>query len=204
MIAPQDPITLQGLIVSIIVSYLLGALPFGLLAARLFQLGDVRKIGSGNIGATNVLRTGNKSAALFTLIGDMVKGAIAVLLARYFFGDTAAQVAALAAILGHCYPVWLNFKGGKGVATFLGIMLALHFPVGIACCLSWLAGAYFTRISSAAALIAAGSSILWLIVFSKVDHVALGLVLFYIIIYKHRENIDRLFAGAEPKIGKKK
>ena len=116
------------------IGYGLGSIPFGLILAKAMNLGDLRKIGSGNIGATNVLRTGNKRAAVLTLLLDGGKGAVAVLIAHAYSGDSAAQIAALAAFLGHCYPVWLGFKGGKGVATFLGLLLALHWPLGLAAC----------------------------------------------------------------------
>src|SRR5690606_40263088 len=122
-----------------LIAYLLGSVPFGVLIARALGLGDLRRIGSGNIGATNVLRTGNKGAAAATLILDAAKGAVAVLAARHFAGETAAMVAGLAAFLGHLFPVWLGFRGGKGVATFLGVMLALAWPVGLACCATWAA-----------------------------------------------------------------
>ena len=135
---PAFDITLAQAIATAIAAYLLGAVPFGIVAARLFGLGDLRQIGSGNIGATNVLRTGNKPAALLTLVGDIGKGAAAVLIARYFLGDTAAQIAGFFAFLGHCFPIYLGFKGGKGVATFLGTVLALSFPVGLAACATWL------------------------------------------------------------------
>ena len=141
-----------------VIGYLIGSIAFGLLLARAMNLGDLRSIGSGNIGATNVLRTGNKTAAALTLLLDGAKGAVAVLLARGFAGEDAAQIAALAAMLGHCYPVWLKFKGGKGVATFLGVLLALAWPAGLACCLAWLIGAFATRISSMGAIAAASTS----------------------------------------------
>ena len=131
-----------------VLGYLLGSIPFGVVVAKYMGLGNLRDIGSGNIGATNVLRTGSKSAAFLTLILDGAKGAVAALLARAITGEDAAQAAGLMAMLGHCYPVWLGFKGGKGVATFLGLMLALAWSVGVACCLTWLVGAAVTRISS--------------------------------------------------------
>jgi glycerol-3-phosphate acyltransferase PlsY len=184
-------------------AYLLGSIPFGLVMARAFGLGDIRKIGSGNIGATNVLRTGNKSAAVLTLILDAAKGAVAVLLARWLAGEGAAQVAALAAFLGHCFPVWLGFRGGKGVATFLGLMLALAWPVGLACCATWAATAAATRTSSLAALVAAASSTFWMIVFGFGTVFFLGIALTLLIFLRHRANITRLRAGTEPRIGQK-
>ena len=159
----SDPMTL-GLVA--ILAYLLGSIPFGIVITRAFGLGDLRTIGSGNIGATNVLRTGNKPAAAATLILDAAKGGIAVLIARYTLGEDAAQLAGLSAFLGHLFPIWLGFKGGKGVATFLGILLALAWPVGLAACATWAAAAALTRISSAAALCAAGMSGIWLFVFN--------------------------------------
>src|SRR6201996_9776121 len=137
----------------IVGGYLLGSIPFGVIATRLGGAGDVRKIGSGNIGATNVLRTGRKDLALITLIGDGGKGALAVLIARYLAGDTAAAVAGGAAFLGHLFPIWLKFKGGKGVATFLGTMLAAAWPVGLLACATWLLMAKVFRYSSLSALV---------------------------------------------------
>src|SRR6056297_701610 len=143
-------------------AYLLGSVPFGIVMARAFGLGDLRKIGSGNIGATNVLRTGNKTAAALTLILDAGKGGIAVLLARAIIAEEdAAQIAALAAFTGHCFPVFLGFRGGKGVATFLGTLLALWWPLGLAACATWLVVAGLSRYSSLSALIAAGLSPVW-------------------------------------------
>jgi glycerol-3-phosphate acyltransferase PlsY len=138
--------------------YLLGSIPFGVLVAHFAGLGDIRKIGSGNIGATNVLRTGNKGAALLTLLGDGGKGSLAVLIGREIGGETLAAVGAAAAFLGHLYPIWLRFNGGKGVATFLGVTLGLSFPAGLVTCLTWLGVAFVTRYSSLSALIAAGAA----------------------------------------------
>ena len=185
------------------VGYLLGSIPFGMVLARLMGLGNLREIGSGNIGATNVLRTGNKSAAALTLILDGGKGALAVLLARSMAGEDAAQLAGLMAFVGHCYPVWLRFAGGKGVATFLGLLLALAWPVGVASCLTWLAVAAWARISSLAAMVAAGSSVLWMLVLGQGAAVLLALVLTALILWRHRGNIARLKAGTEPRIGQK-
>ena len=183
--------------------YLLGSVPFGIVMARLFGLGDLRQIGSGNIGATNVLRTGSKAAAALTLIFDGGKGAAAVLLARSLVGEDAAQLAGLMAFLGHCFPVWLGFQGGKGVATFLGLLLALYWPVGIACCATWLICALVFRISSLSALVSAATSAVWLFLFGQVSTVALALALTLVIFWRHKENISRLRQGAEPKIGAK-
>ncbi|MGB3280627.1 MAG: glycerol-3-phosphate 1-O-acyltransferase PlsY [Pseudorhodobacter sp.] len=191
------------LILVAVLAYLLGSVPFGLVITRAMGLGDLRKIGSGNIGATNVLRTGNKPAALATLLLDAGKGGVAVLLARALVGNDAAQLAGLTAFLGHLFPVWLNFKGGKGVATFLGTLLALAWPVGLAACLSWLAAAVIGRISSLAALVAAASSTLWMLVLGQGQMMILGIILTLLVYWRHAPNIKRLKAGTEPKIGKK-
>lgn len=186
------------------IGYLLGSIPFGLILARVMGLGNLRTIGSGNIGATNVLRTGNKPAAALTLLLDGGKGAAAVLLARAATGaEDATQLAALAAMLGHCYPVWLGFRGGKGVATFLGILLALALPVGIACCLAWLFGAALSRMSSMGALMAAASSTFFLLFLGDGTALFLGVALTLIVFWRHRANIQRIRAGTEPKIGQK-
>ncbi|AXI45294.1 acyl-phosphate glycerol 3-phosphate acyltransferase [Sulfitobacter sp. SK012] len=186
-----------------VIGYLLGSIPFGMVLARVMGLGNLRDIGSGNIGATNVLRTGSKPAAALTLLLDGGKGAVAVLLARAFAGEDAAQLAALTAMLGHCYPVWLGFKGGKGVATFLGILLALAWPAGIGACLAWLIGAAVTRISSMAALVAAAASTFLLVFLGYGSALFLGILLTLLIFWRHRANIRRIKAGTEPKIGQK-
>lgn len=209
--APGMEAALPWLLAALAIGYLLGSIPFGLVVARFKGLGDLRAIGSGNIGATNVLRTGSKSAAFLTLLGDAGKGAVAVLFIAHLaptpegwsgWGPLAAQAAALGAFLGHLFPVWLRFKGGKGVATFLGLMLALHFPTGAACCAAWAAAAALFRISSLAALVSAASAPLWLILFDEWGAVLLGLVLAALIWAKHHANIRRLLRGQEPKIGK--
>ena len=187
-----------------VIGYLIGSIAFGVLVTRAMNLGDLRSIGSGNIGATNVLRTGNKKAAALTLLLDGGKGAVAVLLARYFAAEDAVQIAALAAMIGHCYPVWLGFKGGKGVATFLGILLALAWPVGLACCLAWLVAAFASRISSMGALAAAATSTIFLVFMGYGTALILGVFLTLLIFWRHRENIKRIRAGEEPKIGAKK
>ena len=181
--------------------YTLGAIPFGLLIARLLNLGDLRNIGSGNIGATNVLRTGNKPAAAATLLLDAGKGAAAYLIAQHFWGETAGLVAGLGAFLGHLYPVWLTFKGGKGVATFLGILLAISFSAGLATCMTWLATAIATRISSLSALVAATTSPIWLWTFGAPHAAWAAFVMSLLIWLKHIPNIRRLLKGEEPKIG---
>ena len=186
-------------------SYFLGSVPFGLLLARVAGLGDIRAIGSGNIGATNVLRTGNKKVAAATLLLDGAKGAVAVLIVEAFLPDLAA-VAGLGALLGHLFPVWLKFKGGKGVATGIGVITALAWPVGLAMMGTWLVVAKLFRISSLAALVAVGFVPLNVWVFGRGDFVPLplSLVLVVLIFYKHRENIRRLFTHTEPKIGASK
>ena len=185
-------------------SYLLGSIPFGLVITRALGLGDLRQIGSGNIGATNVLRTGNRAAAAATLILDAAKGAVAVLLARALVGPDAAQVAALFAFLGHLYPIWLGFRGGKGVATFLGTLLALAWPVGLAACATWAVTAAVSRISSLSALVAAGLAPVWLLIFGRGQMLALVVILAALVILRHGANIARLRAGTEPRIGAKK
>jgi len=186
-----------------VLGYLLGSVPFGLVWARLFGLGDIREIGSGNIGATNVLRTGHKLAALLTLIGDVGKGAFAVLVARALLGDDAAQVAGLSAYLGHLYPVYIGFRGGKGVATWLGTMIAVAWPVGIAAAVTWLAVAAIFRISSLAGLAAAALTPVWALALGRADIFLLALLLGALIFARHRTNIGRLMRGEEPRIGRK-
>lgn len=186
-----------------VIGYLLGSIPFGMVLSKLMGLGNLREIGSGNIGATNVLRTGSKKAAALTLLLDGAKGAVAVLLARAMVGEDAAQIAALFAFLGHCFPIWLGFKGGKGVATFLGLMLALVWPVGLACCATWLVIALLSRTSSLAALVAAGSSTGWMLFLSDGRAFFLGVALTCLVYARHYANIKRLRAGTEPKIGQK-
>lgn len=201
-----DIVTSQGmLLLTAVFGYLLGSIPFGILVTRAMGLGDLRSIGSGNIGATNVLRTGNKGAALATLLLDGGKGALAVLMARWLVGgDDAAQVAGLAAFLGHLYPVWLGFKGGKGVATFLGLFLALDWRVGACLCLTWLVTAVATRYSSIAALFAAASAGLWVLWWTDGSLLVLALILTVLVYVRHSANLGRLKAGTEPRIGQKK
>ncbi|MET4127339.1 glycerol-3-phosphate 1-O-acyltransferase PlsY [Roseovarius sp. MBR-6] len=194
--------TPSALLLWAVIGYLLGSIPFGMVLALLMGLGNLREIGSGNIGATNVLRTGNKTAAALTLLLDGGKGAVAVLLARAVAGEDAAQIAGFAAFLGHCYPVWLRFAGGKGVATFLGLLLALAWPVGVAACLTWLATAVLMRISSLAALVAAVTAPVWMLILGQGGAVVLAIALAALILWRHRGNIARLRAGTEPRIGK--
>lgn len=196
-------IQLSGLI-GIIAGYLLGSIPFGLVLCRMFGYGDIRQIGSGNIGATNVLRTGNKWLAALTLILDSSKGLIAVLIAASFFDKHAMFGAALGVVLGHNFPVWLKFKGGKGVATTLGTLIALSWPVGLACCLAWLATAAATRISSLSALVALALAPIFVVTIGNPHQVYLVGILSLIGWIRHRANITRLLEGTEPKIGKKK
>ncbi|WP_226554518.1 glycerol-3-phosphate 1-O-acyltransferase PlsY [Celeribacter naphthalenivorans] len=195
--------TLLLMIITALLAYLLGSIPFGIVMARLFGLGDLRQIGSGNIGATNVLRTGNKLAAFLTLLGDSGKGALAVILARALLGEQLVGIAGLFAMLGHLYPVFLRFKGGKGVATFLGTLLALSLPVGLLACGTWLLVAVITRYSSLSALIAALLAPIYTAFFYHLHGAILVLILTGLIFYKHRENIARLKAGTETKIGQK-
>ncbi len=186
-----------------VIGYLLGSVPFGMVLTRAMGLGNLRDIGSGNIGATNVLRTGSKTAAALTLLLDGGKGAVAVLLARAMAGEDAAQIAGLAAMLGHCYPVWLRFQGGKGVATYIGLVLALAWPAGLAVCVTWLAVAATSRTSSLAALAAAALSTFWMVLLGHGHALVLGALLTLLIFWRHRANITRLRAGTEPKIGQK-
>ncbi len=187
-----------------ILGYLLGSIPFGLLLTRAAGLGDIRAIGSGNIGATNVLRTGNKALAAATLLLDAGKGAVAVLVVRYLWGEEAAMFAGIGAFLGHVFPVWLGFKGGKGVATFIGVLLALSWPVGLIFCATWLVIAFAQRYSSLAALTAAATAPIFAYVISGVTLAATAGLLSLILILKHAGNIRRLWAGTEPRIGSKK
>lgn len=185
-------------------AYLLGSVPFGIVMAKLFGLGDLRQIGSGNIGATNVLRTGHKPAAFLTLIGDAGKGALAVLIARWAVGESGAGIAAIFAMLGHLYPIFLGFKGGKGVATFLGTLLALSFPVGLAACAAWAVTAALFRVSSLSALVSAGLAPVFTIYFYHWHGAVLVAIMAVLIFVKHSANIQRLRDGSEPKIGQKK
>jgi glycerol-3-phosphate acyltransferase PlsY len=185
-------------------SYLLGSVSFGVLIARRLGLGDLTQIGSGNIGATNVLRTGNRGAALATLVGDGGKGALAVLLGHALGGEDGAAIAAAGSFIGHLFPVWLNFKGGKGVATFLGTSLALSFGAGLGSCLTWLLVAFVSRYSSLAALIAAGAAPVFLAIAHQRLYAQVMAGLALLVFYRHRANIRRLVAGTEPKIGKTK
>ena len=192
------------LLATFIVSYLLGSIPFGLIFTRLSGAGDIRKIGSGNIGATNVLRTGKRWAAAATLLFDAGKALLAVTLAELWFGlDVFPAIAGFGAFVGHLYPVWLNFKGGKGVACFIGVALALDWLVGLVTCLTWLGTARLFRISSLAALVMAVMTPVYFILTGEYLFAVLTAVLAALIFYSHRENLQRLRRGAEPKIGRK-
>jgi acyl phosphate:glycerol-3-phosphate acyltransferase len=203
-----DPILAHAMLIpslAAFLGYFLGSIPFGLVLARLGGYGDIRAIGSGNIGATNVLRTGNKPLALATLLLDSGKGGIATLLALRIGGEQAAMAAAAAAMLGHSFPVWLGFKGGKGVATALGVLLALHGPTGLFACLAWLATAAVFRISSLAALAALGLSPLFAwITTGRIGLSMLALMIAALVYYRHKGNIARLLRGEEPRIGRGK
>ena len=188
---------------ALVLGYLLGSIPFGVILTRAFGAGDLRTIGSGNIGATNVLRTGRKGLAAATLVLDVVKGAVAVLFAQWLFpGD--AMLAAAGAFIGHCYPIWLGFKGGKGVATLMGIVLALYWPIGLVYAVVWLGLLGTLRISSVAGMVAAISAPLAAALLGHFEFVMLLLALAAIVLWKHGENIERLLAGTEPRIGGKK
>lgn len=199
---PVFETSLLALLIWGLLGYFFGSIPFGILVSNAMGLGNLRDIGSGNIGATNVMRTGSKPAAFATLVLDGSKGAIAALCARSMAGEDAAQLAGLMALLGHCLPIWLGFKGGKGVATFLGLLLVLSLPVGAACCITWLAVAGLKRISSLAALVAAGSSTFWMSVLGYPEGFVMGVLLTILVFWRHKENISRLRAGTEPKIGR--
>ena len=197
---PALELGLMNIFLVILFAYLIGSIPFGIIISKIMGLGNLRNIGSGNIGATNVLRTGNKLAAILTLIFDLLKGAIAVIITYYIFNDTTAQIAALSSFLGHCFPIWLKFKGGKGVATFIGISLALYWPAGILICLTWVLTAFLSRISSLSALISSLSSILWVWILGVPSAVFVMTVLTILIWYRHIENIKRIINNTEPKI----
>jgi glycerol-3-phosphate acyltransferase PlsY len=189
-------------VLAIALGYLLGSIPFGVILTRLAGAGDLRQIGSGNIGATNVLRTGRKGLAAATLLLDLLKGAAAVWIAQALWPGLGT-VAAAGAFVGHCYPVWLKFRGGKGVATLMGIVLALHWPSGIVFAVVWLGLLATLRISSVAGMAAAISAPVSAALMNRFDLVMLLVVLALIVLWKHRENIERLMAGTEPRIGRK-
>lgn len=198
-----------------LIGYLVGSIPFGLILTKMAGLGDVRKIGSGNIGATNVLRTGNKGLALATLLLDGGKGAVVVILANIYFTQDYAVLAGSGAFLGHLFPIWLKFKGGKGVATFIGVMLAISWPAGLGVALTWLLTALIFRMSSLAALVGAALAPVYIYLlktnlpiggtfYGDTQRVEFAFFMAVLIFIRHRENIARLLKGEEPKIGKNK
>ena len=203
MLIPLLSVTWLAAAEAFALGYLFGSIPFGLLFTWAFGEGDVRKIGSGSIGATNVLRTGNYAAAALTLLFDALKGAAPVLIAQHFWGADAALFAALAAFLGHLFPVWLGFKGGKGVAVSLGILLALYWPVALLGFASWGATLALFRISSLSALVAAVVTPVYMFLFHRMHETALAVALAVLVIVIHHENIRRLLRGEEPRIGSK-
>jgi glycerol-3-phosphate acyltransferase PlsY len=196
MISPQ--VSLSGVVLG---SYLLGSIPFGLVLTKLAGLGDIRKIGSGNIGATNVLRTGNKPLAALTLFLDGLKGAVAVLLTHLIAPELTA-IAGLMALVGHLFPVWLKFKGGKGVATAAGIYTALYWPIGLSYMVTWIVVAKVSRYSSLAALVAIGLAPAYALFFGRGNILWLAVIILVLVFLKHSTNIKRLKEGTEPRIGK--
>ena len=192
------------LIISLVFGYLLGSIPFGLLIAKAAGQGDIRGIGSGNIGATNVLRTGRKDLAFLTLLTDAGKAGVAALIITHFFGLPFGLFAGTLALIGHCFPVWLGFKGGKGVATFFGCLLATAWPVGLIAGAIWLVIAFLTKMSAMAGLWAAASAPVIALVLGRLDISIMSLVLALVIFIRHKDNIGRILKGTEPKIGAKK
>lgn len=203
MVIDLDTETLP-LVALIVGAYLVGSIPFGIIITRILGLGDLRKIGSGNIGATNVLRTGNKLAGLSTVLLDAGKGAFAVLVSAALFGPQASLFAALFVFLGHLYPIWLRFRGGKGVATYLGVLLALSFFVGVATCLTWLFAFICCRISSVGAILAAILAPVWMFFIEGSENMALIILISLWILLRHKQNFVRLISGTEPKVHFKK
>jgi glycerol-3-phosphate acyltransferase PlsY len=189
--------------VGLLLGYLFGSIPFGVVLTRFAGTQDLRSIGSGSIGATNVLRTGRKDLAAATVLGDGLKGTAAVIIAGYFGGPNAAMLAGLGAFLGHLFPVWLNFRGGKGVAVYIGVLIGLFWPAAVAFCVVWLAVAAISRYSSLSAFVASIVTPIFLWWFGHPALAALFAVLTLLLFYAHRENIKRLQAGTEGKIGQK-
>ena len=196
-------IVITFLIAAFVFGYLCGSIPFGLILTKLAGTQDLRTVGSGNIGATNVLRTGNRLLAAATLLGDLLKGTVAVIAAGFYAGPDTAMAAGLGAFLGHLFPVWLQFKGGKGVATYIGVLLGLFWPMALAFCAIWICVAIVSRYSSLAALIASAVVPMMLFMSGYSALAVLFAVMTLLLWIKHRENIERLFAGTEGKIGKK-
>ncbi|NKB58890.1 MAG: glycerol-3-phosphate 1-O-acyltransferase PlsY [Alphaproteobacteria bacterium] len=192
-----------SIILSIALGYILGSIPFGLVLTRLAGYGDIREIGSGSIGATNVLRTGNKILAALTLILDSGKGAAAALAARYVAPELA-PIAAVAAVMGHLFPVWLKFQGGKGVATTLGALAALSWPVGLGAGITWLAVAFIFRFSSLSGLVSVALAPAYAWYWADMPTVIAATILAFFVWIRHKANIQRLLSGEEPKIGEKK
>jgi glycerol-3-phosphate acyltransferase PlsY len=191
-------------VLALLLGYLIGSIPFGLLLVRAAGKGDVRAVGSGNIGTTNVLRAAGKGLAVATLLLDAAKGAVPVLLAdMQWGGGVASQYAAAGAFFGHCFPLWLRFHGGKGVATLIGIGLALHWTIGLAIVVVWLASVKLTRISSVGGMAAAAAGPLAALAFGYSEYVLVLTLLFVVVLIRHRANIRRLIAGEEPRIGAK-
>jgi glycerol-3-phosphate acyltransferase PlsY len=192
----------MSVVLAAILGYLLGSVPFGLLLTKAAGLGDIRAIGSGNIGATNVLRTGNKALAVATLVLDALKGLVALLIARWLWGEDAALVTGVAAMAGHAFPVWLGFNGGKGVATGAGVLLAAQWWLGAAALAVWFVVAFATRISSAGALAACAAAPVVALFFGDAKLAVFALALAALIAWRHKANIERLIAGTEPRFGK--
>jgi glycerol-3-phosphate acyltransferase PlsY len=190
-------------LVALAVGYLLGSIPFGLILTKLAGHGDLRDIGSGNIGATNVLRTGNRALAALTLILDLLKGTAAVLIGARF-GQDAALLGGLGAILGHLFPIWLGFRGGKGVATYIGVLLGLYWPAAIVFCAIWLLAALITRYSSLSALVASAAAPCLLLLVGETRIAVLFLIFTLLLYWRHADNIGRLIRGKERRIGAKK
>jgi acyl phosphate:glycerol-3-phosphate acyltransferase len=189
--------------VALMIGYLLGSIPFGVILTRLAGTQDLRSIGSGSIGATNVLRTGSKALAAGTLLGDLLKGTVAVIIAGTFWGPNAAMLAGLGAFLGHLFPLYLKFKGGKGVATYIGVLLGLFWPAAFAFGVIWLAVAFSTRYSSLSALVASFATPIFFWIFGHLALASLFAVMTLLLFWAHRENIKRLQASTESKIGQK-
>lgn len=196
-----SPLMLVPTLFSLVVGYLLGSIPFGLVLTKLAGLGDVRSIGSGNIGATNVLRTGNKGLAALTLALDLLKGTAAVLIGGVIANHYGAMAGGLGAFLGHLFPAWLNFRGGKGVATYIGVALGLYWPAALGFCLVWLLVAVITRYSSLSALTASGATVIGLAVLEQWPLAILFGLMTALLYFRHKENIARLRRGEESRIG---